>query len=127
MIFFAPSGSGRRPKNYDNNEGSDDDDDDDDDAGDLNISVETINRWMKLYGYKWCDARQHYFNDRHEHPLTLKARKLYIKRVLFQCLIQIGKADADKLREEVYGKRNIAPAGHEYKINNESFVEFHVE
>lgn len=123
-------GYGRRPKNY-----NDDNDEVEEEEEELNISLGTITRWMNIYGYKWCQANQHYYNDRHEHPLTLKAREIYIKVVLFQfevrshCWIQISKQDADKLREERDGKRNVAPtAGYEYTaLDGETYVEFHVD
>eukprot|EP00986_Skeletonema_menzelii_P015904 scaffold12932_cov97-Skeletonema_menzelii.AAC.2 len=70
------------------------------------ISQATVLRWMNLYGYKWCTARKHYYNDTHEHPQTIKARSLFIQTVLFQyevrglLWISIPKVDADKLRQQ---------------------------
>eukprot|EP00984_Skeletonema_dohrnii_P022669 scaffold11766_cov144-Skeletonema_dohrnii-CCMP3373.AAC.1 len=108
--------------------------------GKKNISQETILRWMKLYGYKWCTARKHYYNDTHEHPLTLKARKLYIHTVLFQYetralrWIQIPKKDADLLRQQsADGKQHVADdAGYEYEAYDADgnlccYVEFNVD
>lgn len=97
---------------------------------DITILSRTVLDWMKRYGYKWSDARKHYYNDRHEHPDTIKSRQKFIHDVLYVYetrgarWISIPKQDADKLREEDHVSKD---AGYEYELNGECYVEFHVD
>ena len=119
--FGLGTGQGRPPKQLDG-----DDDENAQPQEKINICSQTVLNWMNRYGYVWCDARKHYYNDTHEHPQTIKARSLYIHALLFQYetralrWIQIPKEDADMLRQlSADGKQHIASdAGYEYNTKD---------
>ena len=43
------------------------------------ISEGTIWRWLKMFGYRYDVARKHFYNDTHEHPMTIEDRSRFVR------------------------------------------------
>ena len=94
------------------------------------ISCRTVNRWMKLLGYRYCERKKSYYCDSHEKPENVAYRYKYINRYLereFRCYrwIQLSEEKYQQMLDE-----GTVFNGIPYEYNNEAgqkFYEFHVD
>ena len=95
------------------------------------ICRQTVDTWIKLLGFTYCERKKTYYCDSHEKPEVVKYRYKYIDRYLereFRCFrwVQISKSKYEEMLRNEFSIFCGTPYEYE-NAKGEKYYEFHVD